>query len=246
MLGLGNDITSSSYISFLPVDISGLQLWLQNSVGITSSGDPAAIDTWSDSSGNDNHAGHASDQYRPLLNEGGGLWFGDSDVDALTLSSTKTVNQFHIFVAFSADSAATNNLLTSNNTTDFLRIGQSNNANNHRLKANNVFTTPAQFTASTAIATDGTKQLLEYRMASASDTSSNNFTLRINGTLESTISFDSDNNPFDMSIIGAGSSTGTSSFRGHIYEVLIYNSALSVSDANNVRNYINDKLSLYS
>ena len=149
-------------------------------------------------------------------------------------------------MAISADAAATNNLLTSNNTTDFLRIGQGNNANLHRLKANNVFTTPTSFTASTAIATDGTKQLLEYRMANSSDNTSDNFTLRINGTLESTISFASASNPFDISIVGAGSSAGTSSFRGHIYEVLVYSSALTDAQATSVRNYINNKINIYS
>jgi|5B_taG_2_1085324.scaffolds.fasta_scaffold00235_23 hypothetical protein len=244
-LGLGN-VKAGGVVEFIPTSISNLQLWLQNGVGITSSSDPAAIDTWADSSGNGNDAGHPADTYRPRLDDGGGLWFGDSDEDSLELDSTITLNSFHIFLAISADAAATNSLLTSNNSTDFLRIGQGNNANNHRLKANNAFTNPAQFTASTAIATDGTKQLLEYRMASASDTSSNNFTLKINGNLESTISFNSDSNAFDIKFVGAASNTGTSSFRGHIYEVLIYSSALTDGQSNLVRNYLNSKLNIYS
>tara|TARA_R100000329_G_C7592873_1_gene210224 strand:+ start:429 stop:1163 length:735 start_codon:yes stop_codon:yes gene_type:complete len=244
MLGLGSSIvTSGAPSEFLPTSISGLQLWLQNGVGITSSSDPAAIDTWADSSGNGNDASHGLDQYRPLLVDGGGDWEGDADADALSLDSTITVNQFHVFVVVAADSHVTNNLLAGSSTTDLLRIGQGSSATSHRLKANNAFTTPAQWSATTSIATDGTKQLLEYEAASGS---SNNCFLRINGSLESTVSFDTSANAFDISFVGAASAVGADSFDGNIYEVLIYNSALSAADAANVRNYLNGKLSIYS
>ena len=243
MLGLGNSISHAGSRAFSPTDISGLQLWLENGIGITSSSDPAAIDTWADSSGNGNDAGHAADQYRPLLVDGGGDWFGDTDADALSLDSTITVNQFHVFMVVAADAHSTNSLLVGNNTTDFLRIGQGGSSTLHRLKANNQFTTPAQWTATTAIATDGTKQLLEYEAGSGS---TNNCFLRINGNLESTISFDTSANAFDIDFVGAASATGTSSFDGNIYEVLIYNSALSSDNAALIRDYINSKLNIYS
>lgn len=244
MLGLGSSIiTSGAPSEFLPTSISGLQLWLQNGVGITSSSDPAAIDTWADSSGNGNDASHFADQYRPLLEDGGGDWFGDADGDSLSLSSSITVNQFHVFMAVAADAHASNSLLVGNSSTDFLRIGQGNSATLHRLKANNTFTTPAQWSATTSIATDGTKQLLEYEAGSGT---TNNCFLRINGTLESTISFDTSTNAFDIAFVGAANASGTTSFNGNIYEVLVYNSALSADDAANVRNYINGKLNIYS
>ena len=245
MLGLGNSIvTSGAPSEFLPNSISGLQLWLQNGVGITSSGDPAAIDTWADSSGNGNNASDpGTANIKPLLEDGGGDWEADTNPDALRLDSVITVNEFHIFIAVAADEHASNNLLSNSASTDFLRIGQNASSVFHRLKSNNTFTSPAQWTATTAIATDGTKQLLEYERASGS---SNNCFLRINGNLESTISDDTSTNAFDIGFVGAGDAGGADSFNGNIYEVLIYDSSLSASDAASVRDYINSKLSIYS
>lgn len=244
MLGLGNSIvTSGAPSEFLPNSISGLQLWLQNGVGITTTGDPATITQWDDSSGNGNNADGPDGIYNPILEDGGGDWQGDSSVDALDLDSVITVNEFHIFMAIASDTHSSNNLLANSNTTDFLRIGQGGSSTLHRLKANNAFTSPAQWTATTAIATDGTKQLLEYERASGT---SNNCFLRINGNLESTIGMDTAANPFDIGFVGAASATGTGSFNGNIYEVLVYNASLSAADAANVRNYINSKLSIYS
>lgn len=237
MLGLGNSISQAGSISFVPTDISGLQLWLQNGVGITSSGDPAVIDAWADSSSSGLNA-TASVGAKPYLVDGGGEWEGDSDADALQLSAAQTVNQFHVFFAIASDEHATNNLLANANT-DFLRIGQGGSSTQHRLRANN---TTVTFNATTAIATDGTKQLLEYEVA---DGTSNNAFLRINGALESTGSLDGDNNPFDYGFVGAVTASGTSSFDGNIYEVLVYNKALSSAEATDVRNYLNGKLNIY-
>lgn len=237
MLGLGNGISQAGSISFVPTDISGLQLWLQNGVGITSSGDPAVINAWADSSGNGLNA-TASVGRKPYLVDGGGEWEGDSDADALQLSAAQTINQCHIFFAIAADEHATNNLLANANT-DFLRIGQGGSSTQHRLRANGVTVT---FNATTAIATDGTKQLLEYEVATGT---SNNAFLRINGNLESTQSHDGNNNPFDYGFVGALTAAGTSSFDGKIYEVLVYEKGLSSAEATDVRNYLNGKLNIY-
>ncbi len=237
MLGLGNSISHAGSISFAPTDISGLQFWLQNGVGITSSGDPAVIDAWADSSGNGLNA-TASVGRKPYLVDGGGEWEGDSDADALQLSAAQTINQFHIFFAIAADEHATNNLLANANT-DFLRIGQGGSSTQHRIRANGQTVT---LNATTAIATDGTRQLLEYE---GGDGSSSNVFLRINGTLESTSSLDTDSNPFDYGFVGAVTAEGTSSFDGKIYEVLVYNKALSSAEATDVRNYLNGKLNIY-
>lgn len=245
MLGLGNSIvTSGAPSEFLPNSISGLQLWLQNGVGITTEGDPAAISQWADSSGNGNNAsGPGNVTLNPILEDGGGDWQADTNADALQLDSVITVNEFHIFIAVAADEHSSNNLLANSTSTDLLRIGQNSQNNLHRLKSNNAFTSPAQWTATTAIATDGTKQLLEYERASGT---SNNCFLRINGNLESTIGDDTSTNAFDIGFVGAGNAGGANSFNGNIYEVLIYDSSLSASDAASVRNYINSKLSIYS
>lgn len=241
MLGLGNSISHASPIRLTPTDVSGLMVWLQNGVGITSSGSPAVIDVWADSSGNGNDA-TTTGGTRPYLVDGGGEWEGDSDADTLALDSELTLAQFHIFVVVAADETSTNTIVAGNSTQDFIRIGQSANNKAHRMKANGAATTPADYIATTAVATDGTKQLLEYELSSGS---SNNSFLRINGSLEATVSHDGSSNALDIGFVGATNSSGGSSFNGKIYEVLIYNTALSSSQASDIRSHINDRLNIY-
>lgn len=239
MLGLGNSISQAGSISFTPTDISGLQLWLQNGVGITSSGSPAAIDAWADSSPRALNT-TANTGAKPYLVDGGGEWEGDSDADALQVSSATTVNQFHIFFVVAADEHSTNNLLAKDSSTNFLRIGQGGSNTLHRMKANS---STIDWNATRPILTDGTKQLLEYE-ANDSDRV-NNAHLRINGDLEVTTNHDTDTNAFQFSFVGASTAAGTSSFDGKIYEVLVYNKALSSAEATDVRNYLNGKLNIY-
>ena len=104
MLGLGLNLTSRSY-AFTPLNVSDLNLWLQNGVGLvldTSVG-PNPVEQWNDSSGNNNHISQSSDERATVLD--GGLNFEADNNNHYALTTGIDIgnnNAFTLFVVLTA------------------------------------------------------------------------------------------------------------------------------------------------
>tara|TARA_A100001201_G_scaffold138686_1_gene129835 strand:+ start:793 stop:1518 length:726 start_codon:yes stop_codon:yes gene_type:complete len=84
MLGLASGLLGGSAVSgFLPTDVSGIQLWLRNGVGVTAA-------QWNDSSGNNNHATQSAEGNQASVG-GGGLDFEQSEGDHYDLTSAISI-----------------------------------------------------------------------------------------------------------------------------------------------------------
>ena len=203
-LGLGLGASQSSYISFLPTDISNLALWLQNGVGVTAA-------KWDDSSGNNNHATQSTEGDQATVS-GGGLDFEQGQEDHYDLTSTITIAENQGFcVAIVMDTeTSTNNYIFSKDANDQIQIV---NAQTFRIKTND----PGNIVTD-IVAASGTfgnqKQLI---LVNRSDGADDRFSVFKDG---SAVTIDSDNssneaagenpNGFDINVLG--SKAGSSDF----------------------------------
>ena len=244
MLGLGSSIiTSGAPSEFLPNSVSGLQLWLAGSTSIIEDSDGTGVVQWTDQSSNSNHATQpeANDSFQPVL-DGGGVSFDGSN-DFLTLGSEVSLNQFHIFLVLALDSHSTDTIFGEADAGDFLRFGQGGLNNSIRLQAQSEQINFTSFTP--VISTDGTKQLFDISRAAGT---TNNCTLTVNGSEHGTASSSNTSaNQFEIDALGVRNTANRQHpAEGIIYEIIIYNSAISSADAASVRNYLNSKFTIYS
>ena len=142
MLGLGTDITSSSYVSMdLKDATTDLELWLKNDTGV-------AVGQWDDSSGNNNHVKQNTEANQAAVS-GGGLDFESGDSDHYTFTKiTISANQgFCLALVITRESSSAASILGDSSN----ELIQFNNAHDLRIKTNapsNV-TTDAKFETNT-------------------------------------------------------------------------------------------------
>jgi len=234
MLGLGTDITSSSYVSMdLKDATTDLELWLKNDTSITAS-------KWEDSSGNDNHATQGTAENQAVVS-GGGLDFEADNSQHYDLTNAITIADNSGFCI-----AAVITLETANNATllgkDAFDQFSIKNTNVFRFRSDtNDTTTLMQFSSDGSTFPVSTKMLV---LLNRSAGASNRFTFFKNGTLLTADTDTSSNeaageNPdgFDIKILGA--KQGTSQFfDGIIHELAFWSKGLNSQEITDVNDYL--------
>jgi hypothetical protein len=238
MLGLGTDITSSSYVSMdLKDATTDLELWLKNDTGVTAA-------KWDDSSGNGNHASQSSESNQAAVS-GGGLDFESGDNDHYDLTSSIGISYaggFCMAIVVTRESTIAHSVL-SDSSEELLQF--QNGTTSFRLKTNTGssgsedITTTAVFPSGTF--PSGSKFLfLINRGAGAS----NRFTFFKNGvaltadTDTSTNEASGENpNGFDVDTLGARDGSANF-FDGIIHELAFWSKGLSTQEITDVNDYL--------
>ena len=234
MLGLGTDITSSSYVSMdLKDATTDLELWLKNGVGVTA----GQLD---DSSGNDNHVKQILDGNQAAVSDGG-LDFEKDNSDHYDLASAITIAEnggFCFAAVLNIESQSGDNTLLSKDSNDQIRI-TSDSA--FRFRANNPSDTSTTFVFESNTFPTATKLLV---LLNRSAGASNRFTFFKNG-IQLTPNVDNSTaeavgenpNGFDINVIGAKAGTANF-FDGKILELAFWSKSLSLQEITDVNDYL--------
>jgi|5_EtaG_2_1085323.scaffolds.fasta_scaffold62476_3 hypothetical protein len=233
MLGLGNSIISGGVAEeFLPTQVNNLKLWLQNGVGVTAA-------QWDDSSGNSNHAvqGTAGNQ---ATVDGGGLEFDGSDdhydigdpVVGIEISDEESLT---IFVVVELDNVDKDTILGIDAAGDFFEV-----QTQKRLRLNFDSGGSLQINFASNQFINDEKHLITIERESGGTGNVNIFK---NGSLLSPDSQLSSAAGITFKTIG---SRGVDRFLGgHIYELLVYDTAdLTSDEMSSVNNYLTSKFGL--
>ena len=247
MLGIGSSIVHAGNISESLIDITGgtaagLQLWLQNNVGVLADGS-----SWRDSSGNDNHVVQESEGDRAVVS-GGGLDFESTQGDHYDLTNKITIASqqgFCLAVVVSRESGATSTIL-SDGANEFLAFGKpsppdASNSGVFRFNADAPSSRITDFHFPTGTFGYPTKFLILLNRTSGAG---NQFTFMKNGE---DLSPDEDNSVneangenshgFQVKILGA--KAGTSDFfDGKILELAFWNRSLTTQEIAGVNSYL--------
>jgi len=236
VLGLGNSVISGTKASFSLTDISNLELWLQNNIGL--SADTGKVQTWKDSSGNLNHATQTNTDYQANFS-GGGLDFEEGETDHYDLASTITIAQAGGFcVAFVVEmETVSNNTLFSKGANEQIKIV---NGTEFFFKADNPSATSTVFVFPSGTFDTSKALFILNRSAGAS----NRFLFFKNGTeltpdVDNSTAEAAGENPngFDIDTLGSLEGTG-SFFDGKILEVAFWNRALTATEIADVNSYL--------
>jgi len=229
MLGLGNSIISGGVAEeFLPTQVNNLKLWLQNGVGVTAA-------QWDDSSGNSNHAvqGTAGNQ---ATVDGGGLEFDGTndhyDISDIEISDEESLT---IFVVVELDNVDKDTILGIDDAADFFEV-----QTQKRLRLNFDAGASLQINFSANQFIHDEKHLITIERESGGTGNVNVFK---NGSLLSPDSQLSSTAGITFKTIG---SRGIDRFLGgHIYELLVYDTAdLTSDEMSSVNDYLTSKFGL--
>ena len=241
MIGLGNGIhIAASPSDFLLTDVSDMQLWLRNGVGVTT-------EQWDDSSGRNNHASQTNSSYQAAVT-GGGLDFEESNGDFYNLDSMITINEAQGFCCawvVQTESASSNTLL-SDTSAECIQI-----QNSSKLR---IFTNDPGAVTTKLHATAGSKFGNAKMAVLLNRTGEGDWSVYKNGTAVAidpdTPTGSSENansgqniNGFTLDTVGARGTT-LNHFDGIIYELAFWSKALSASEITSVNNYLTDYHSL--
>ena len=249
MLGLGNSLSTGGAVSeVLPSDISNLAIWLKNDTGITSSGDPATVSQWDDSSGNSRHAVQDTSTEEALLASGG-----------LDLSSVDPED----FYVFSEDTTAHLECGGSNAFTlsavarregtdgdDNAIIGGDGNSQYIAFKSEEQIVISSSGTGALAstfnFATNTWEINKEFVITITKDTSGGFIFLKDGSVITPSSTTNPTNTGADnvVKYLGnrhPGTTTGSMTFEGKIKELVIYSSQLTGGDLTNLNNYLTTK-----
>jgi hypothetical protein len=239
MLGLGNSIISGGYTPFTLTSVSSLALWLQNGVGL--SANSGKVQTWNDSSGNNNHAAQSNADYRAEFS-GGGLDFEEGEYDHYNLTSSVAIaDEGGFCVAWVMDTESnTNNTLISDSADETIRI---QNASKIRVLTNNPSNLESILHSDNTPYGTAKALFLLNRTAGASGV----FTVFKNGVQvtiapssgDSTLGDAGENtHGFDFDTIGASNSGGGNFFDGKILEFAFWQKSLDATEIADVNSYL--------
>ena len=223
MLGIGNNLIHAGALEEFSLDqISGLQMWLQNGVGLSS-----GVAQWKDSSGQSRNASQTTSGNQGP-EEDGGIDFSTGDhYDYNTL----TTSTFTAFVAMEPDSDTSMTFLSSTNAADFIRINQTA-ANEFRTKrADNSLDLIVSHSTDFTFEGDGGVEKFIVMFRQEAD---NTVTIGVNLDFDNFALANSTGSDFNFEVLGSQGSGGSNGFDGTIYEVAIYNEVLNDSDATKV------------
>jgi len=135
MLGLGNSISTSTVTSEFSILSTSPDLWLKFETGQTTLDSDSDGDTdiqWADSSGNGNDATSTNDAKQGSFSDG--AWSSADNQDHLALDSNITLaDDYTIFMVFTVENTS-DTFIGGDSTDDFMRFGQGNNAAKFRSK----------------------------------------------------------------------------------------------------------------
>jgi len=238
-LGLGLGASTSGYTPFTLTSVSSLALWLQNGVGLSASS--GKVQTWNDSSGNNNHAAQANEDYRAEFS-GGGLDFEEGDYDHYNLASSTVIAEDGGFcIAWVMDTeTSTNNTLISDSADEQIRIQNASKLRIHTDTPSDLITVlhfdsapfgsaKALFLLNRTAGASGAFTLFKNGVAVSFDASSGDSTLADAG--ENT-------HGFDFDTIGASNSGGGNFFDGKILELAFWSKSLNATEIADVNSYL--------
>ena len=229
---------------WLPSNLSGLQVWYAADK-ITGLSDDDLVALWSDLSGNGVDAVQAGDAAKPTyktnIQNGLPAVRFDGTTDQLLASYSTYLSSFSVFAVIAPTGATyraiTEKVSDNNNrnmyflvreTTDKLTIGFTSSASAYR-----------EVTSTGALTDDTT-----YVVGGVFDNANDLMYVSINATEESGA------NTFTPQDVGTSLGVGQQGgglerFNGDIFELIIYNSALSATNRAKIRNYLNVKWVVY-
>jgi len=239
--------------SFSPLDVSGLQLWLDASDASTITESSGSVSQWDDKSGNGNHVTQGTAANQPTtgtqtinslnaLDFDGGDWLLSSG--NLGVSNSTNFSVFAVAILDSDDKYTTifgtGNFGLSQQAAAF-QVATNPSISSTRQMATDIWN-PAGMVADTSI-TLGTEYVFSYLVHPWSSARSGS-EFFLNGANDGAATYGTVN-PFLVdgpAFIGAFGPTLTSSrWNGQIAEVLVYDSALSTADREAVEAYLADK-----
>ena len=227
MLGLGSSLSLGGVTNDSVLDtIAGLQVWLQNGVGV-------AVEQWNDSSGNGNHITQSDSAKQAALDQGGLEFDTDnSEQDVYDFTADVAVTVFTAFVCIELDDADPQELFSNSGTADFLKINH-NATTEFRIKKNDG-AVDQLFNHSTDVPA-GTYVLMFRQNAGNTMTYGVDLDFET-ATLSSSTATTMTINQFGLA--GAGGIDGT------VLEVAVYNSTLTDDEATLVINDISARCGL--
>lgn len=219
--------------TFLPSSISGCTLWLDGNDSSTitySSG--TSISRWADKSGNNYHAIQNTAARQPTYDSTTkGVNFVNTSTQFMTSSApyTGSANEEFVYIVFKHNGIANASLL---GTTDTTRGRQITTQTNRLV----VFNSGTLALNSTATVTAGTVYFSEFINVSGLSLIKTNKSLIGSGAK---ITFATGTY---TQVIGASTPTGTSlPYSGQIYEIVVFNRALTSSERSSMHNYLFSK-----
>lgn len=229
MLGLGSSATRHKKVFADLNDVSGLQLWLKNGVGV-------AVGQWDDSSRQGRHAtqGTAGDQ---ATVSGGGLDFEEGEGDHYDFTEIAIAKSQGFCCAWVQDSESnTNNTIVSDSSTEVIQI---QNSNKLRIITNNDSTVTTQL--HTTGAYGGSKMLILLNRSGAGVWSSytDGSEVTIEADSANSANGDDGQNIMGFTIDTLGAKAGSSHFfDGKIYELAFWDRDLTTREIADVNTYL--------
>jgi len=232
MLGLGNSLSNAAVTGGPEIqDISDMELWLKNGVGITSDGGtPDKVSQWDDQSGNARHAAQG-DSVKQATLTGGGLDFETDEFNFYDLASNITIayrGPFTMAWVMQTETTTANATVIADGANEVIQFQNNNKfrftANNQSGSVNNL---------ATAIYKGGYFDPDEKMMMTFTRNSASEVVLYKNGTaITPHVSLSSNltnNRGFDLSQVGAKASN-IHRFDGVIYELLVFSKLLDADE----------------
>ena len=226
MLGLATGITNTSY-QWQPSFVSSakLKLWLRNGVGVT-------VAQWDDSSNNANHATQGTSGNQATVS-GGGLEFDGSDdhydIDDVVISDQEA---YMIFVVVDPDSVSQKTILSEGATSDFIEF-----MTTKKIRVRHDNDTAISATFGTVQFPVDEKYVLGIQREAGS---TGNINIYKDGSLLTPTSQVADSGPITFNSLSVRNNDRF--FDGHIYEMLVYETAdLTTSEINKINNYLINK-----
>tara|TARA_R110001632_G_scaffold105602_1_gene215100 strand:- start:309 stop:1010 length:702 start_codon:yes stop_codon:yes gene_type:complete len=222
MLGLGSGLAFSGVNNNSVLDtIAGLQVWLQNGVGVTAA-------KWNDSSGNGNHAVQTTEGDQGAL-EDGGIDFSGGNMD---FTDKITLGSFTVFIALESNVEDSQSLIGNADGSDFIRINQT--ASNE-FRSNRTGIGALIVSHSTDFTYEGEGSGVERFVMMFRQEDDNTVDIGVNADIDSFALSSSTGADMEFEHLGSQNAGKSNAFDGTIYEVAIYDSNLSASDATLVR-----------
>ena len=222
MLGLGSSLSLGGVTNDSVLDtIAGLQVWLQNGVGVTAA-------QWNDSSGNGNHAVQTTEGDQGAL-EDGGIDFSGGNMD---FTDKITLGSFTVFIALESNVEDSQSLIGNADGSDFIRINQT--ASNE-FRSNRTGIGALIVSHSTDFTYEGEGSGVERFVMMFRQEDDNTVDIGVNADIDSFALSSSTGADMEFEHLGSQNAGKSNPFNGTIYEVAIYNSNLSAGDATLVR-----------
>ena len=216
---------------------SGLRLWLAGDMGITTSTDGAAVNTWYDSSGNGYDLTQATATHQPKLSTSGingvpSLTFDTSDYLSTSLPGSSLFDTQATTVFFVKHSTSSSGVWFNWQTSSTNRVGFELANSNPR------FDVVSKRVVGFTPVNDAPHLIMGLRVALAQD-------LYIDGQLSNqAVNTGSLANSTTMPLVLGKYQTGTLNWTGEIAEVIVYNRALNTTEVQAVEQYLAAKYGL--